>query len=87
MYLPCFDDVKKLTEELVKIPSIVKTSGEADCARRIHQFYRSLPYFQRNPEYLWLQRTEDDEIEVQCAGYGQGDEEEVPGAQSSSWAT
>lgn len=63
MYLPCFDDVKKLTEELVKIPSIVKTSGEADCARRIHQFYRSLPYFQRNPEYLWLQRTEDDEIE------------------------
>ena len=63
MYLHCFDDVKRLTVELVKIPSMVKTSGEAECARRIHEFYQSLPYFQKHPEHLVLQRTEDDEIE------------------------
>ncbi|NLM41247.1 MAG: M20/M25/M40 family metallo-hydrolase [Firmicutes bacterium] len=63
MYLNCFDEVKRLTEELVRIPSIVKTSGEADCARRIHEFYSSLPYFQQRPQQLILQRTQDDEVE------------------------
>lgn len=63
MYLNCFADVKELTKELVRIPSIVKTPGEAECAKRIHQFYSELPYFQANPSQLMLQRTEDDEIE------------------------
>lgn len=63
MYLNCFDDVKKLTTELVKIPSIVKTSGEAECARKIHEFYCQLQYFKDHPEYLLLQQTQDDEIE------------------------
>ncbi|HBG10686.1 MAG: M20/M25/M40 family metallo-hydrolase [Limnochordia bacterium] len=63
MYLNCFNEVKDLTVELVKIPSIVKTSGEADCARRIYEFYRGLPYFQQHPEYLVLQQTEEDELE------------------------
>ena len=63
MYLHCFDDVKELTCELVKIPSIVKTSGEADCARKIHEFYSQLPYFKNNPNYLLLQQTVNDEIE------------------------
>lgn len=63
MYLRCFDDVKELTTELVKIPSIVKTSGETDCAQRIHEFYSQLPYFKDHPEYLLLQQTENDEIE------------------------
>jgi arginine utilization protein RocB len=63
MYLNCFDEVKKLTTELVKIPSIVKTGGEAECARAIYEYYRGLPYFQENPDYLLLQQTENDEIE------------------------
>lgn len=63
MYLNCFSDVKELTLELVRIPSVVKTSGEGDCAKMIHNFYNKLPYFQKNPEYLLLQQTEDDEIE------------------------
>lgn len=62
MYLSCFDDVKELTKDLVRIPSIVKTSGEIDCARRIHDFYSKLQYFQQNPGHLLLQQTEDDEI-------------------------
>lgn len=63
MYLKCFDDVKELTKELVRIPSIVKTEGETHCARRIHEFYSQLDYFKEHPEYLLLQQTEDDEIE------------------------
>lgn len=63
MYLNCFSDVQELTKELVKIPSIVKTSGEIDCAKKIHGFYQALPYFQQHSEYLSLQRTKSDEVE------------------------
>ena len=63
MYLNCFAEVKELTKELVQVPSIVKTAGEAEIAKRVHQFYSELPYFQANPDQLLLQRTVDDEIE------------------------
>ncbi|MDL2327239.1 M20/M25/M40 family metallo-hydrolase [Ruminococcaceae bacterium OttesenSCG-928-A11] len=63
MYLSCFDEVKDITEQMVRVPSIVKTSGESDCARTILAYYQSLPYFQQHPDHLTLQRTEDDEIE------------------------
>lgn len=63
MYLDMLADVKELTKELVGIPSVVTTKGEAACAQRIHAFYSKLPYFQEHPEYLLLQQTEDDAIE------------------------
>ena len=63
MYLDCFDDVRELTKELVRIPSVVKTRGEADCAQRIHAFYRQLQYFRDHPEYLLFKQPEDDEVE------------------------
>lgn len=63
MYLNCFEDVKAITKELVKVPSIVKTSGEADCAKKIHEFHKSNHYFKENPEYLVLQRTLNDPYE------------------------
>lgn len=63
MYLNCFEEVKDITKALVKIPSIVKTSGEADCATYIYEYYKALDYFKENPEYLKFQETENDEIE------------------------
>ena len=63
MYLYCFDEVKHITKELVRIPSVVKTSGEAKCAKWIYEFYNELPYFQENPDQLNLIQTIDDEIE------------------------
>ncbi len=63
MYLQCFDEVKEITKKLVGIPSIVKTSGESACARAIYDYYKELPYFKENPDYLLLQKTERDEIE------------------------
>ncbi len=63
MYLNCFDEVKEITKELVRIPSMVKTgNGETKCAEKIYEFYSKLPYFKRYPEYLLLQQTENDEI-------------------------
>jgi arginine utilization protein RocB len=63
MYLNCFNDVKAITESLVNVPSIVRTAGESDCAKRIHEYYRQLPYFQQYPQRLKLVQTVDDEIE------------------------
>ena len=63
MHLDCFKEVKQLTEMLVRVPSIVKTSGETDCAKTIYEWYAELPYFKENPEKLQLVQTIDDEIE------------------------
>lgn len=63
MYLDCFEKVKDITKELVKIPSIVKTTGEADCASWIFNYYKELEYFKKNPDHLKLQETENDEIQ------------------------
>ncbi len=63
MYLNCFEEVKEITTDLVKIPSIVKTSGETKCAEKIYEYYENLPYFKENQEYLLMEKTEKDEIE------------------------
>lgn len=63
MYLNCFDEVKDLTKELVKIPSIVKTSGETDCAKKIYEYYTELPYFRQHKDWVKMVQTVDDEIE------------------------
>ena len=63
MYLQCYEEVKVLTKQLVKIPSVVKTSGEADCAKEIYEYYSKLEYFKENPKFLIIQQTINDEIE------------------------
>ena len=63
MYLNCLEEVKEITKEIVKVPSIVKSyDGETKCAEKIFEYYSKLPYFKENSDYLFLQMTEDDEI-------------------------
>ncbi|MDF2678247.1 MAG: peptidase [Bacillota bacterium] len=62
MYLNCLEEVKEITKELVKVPSIVKSNGETNCAKKIYEFYDNLLYFNKNKEYLLFQKTENDEI-------------------------
>ena len=51
MYLDCYEEVRRLTKELVSIPSIVREpQGETNCARYIYEYYMGLDYFQRHPE-------------------------------------
>ncbi len=64
MNLNCFDDVKRLTCEMVSIPSINKShGGETAVAQYVYDFYKGLPYFQKNPQQAILFQTEDDFIE------------------------
>jgi arginine utilization protein RocB len=62
VYLNCLEEVKEITKELVKVPSIVKSNGETNCAKKIYEFYDNLLYFNKNKEYLLFQKTENDEI-------------------------
>ena len=62
MYLQCYEEVKQLTKELVKIPSVVKSSGEAKCAEKIYDYYNQLEYFKENPSNCVIQALEDTTI-------------------------
>lgn len=62
MYLDCLQQVEEITKSLVRVPSIVKTSGESDVARWIYDYYRQIPYFQEHSEQVVLQQTLNDEI-------------------------
>lgn len=52
--------VEALTKRLVEVPSVVGTPGEIACARSIYEWLAALPYFQANPDHLYLQQTMDD---------------------------
>lgn len=55
--------VLQLTDQLVKVESVVNTPGEIDVARALYELLSSLPYFQEHPDRLLLSRTVDDEVE------------------------
>ncbi len=64
MRLDCFEEVKKLTEELVAIPSVVGSlGGETAVVDYIQNWYRSLPYFQEHPEQTIRVRTKNDAVD------------------------
>lgn len=65
MYINFYNEVKNLTKELVKIPSIVRedNGGESRVAKYIYNFYNNLEYFNNHPEYLIYQKTINDEID------------------------
>ena len=64
MKLDCFEEVKRLTSELVAIPSINKEAhGETAVARYVYDYYMGLPYFQAHPEQVLCFQTKDDFVE------------------------
>lgn len=61
MRLQSFHEVKRLTEEMVKIPSINKEpGGETAVAQYVYDYYMSLPYFQKHPDYVKMFQTKND---------------------------
>ncbi|MCR3956763.1 MAG: M20/M25/M40 family metallo-hydrolase [Gudongella sp.] len=62
MYLNCFDEVKNITRDLVKIPSIVRQGGESDVAKWIYDYYMDMDYFKKNPDQVVFQETLNDEV-------------------------
>ena len=64
MRLDCFDEVKRITSEMVAIPSINKEpGGESAVARYVGDYYMSLPYFQAHPDQVMVFQTKNDFVE------------------------
>nr|WP_300090964.1 M20/M25/M40 family metallo-hydrolase [Sedimentibacter sp.] len=64
MYIKCYEEVKKITRDLVAVPSIVREpEGETRCAEKIYEYYMSLDYFKRNPENVKIVKTVDDFVD------------------------
>ncbi|MBQ3661857.1 MAG: peptidase M20, partial [Firmicutes bacterium] len=56
MNLDSFEKVKKLTTEMVNIPSInhAGDGGEAKVAKYVHDFYAKMPYFREHPDQNYI---------------------------------
>ena len=64
MKLDCFEEVKRLTSEMVAIPSINKEPhGETAVARYVYSYFMDLPYFKAHPEQVMCFQTKDDFVE------------------------
>lgn len=64
MKLDCFEEVKRLTSEMVAIPSINKEPhGETAVARYVYNYFMNLPYFKAHPEQVICFQTKDDFVE------------------------
>ena len=64
MKLDCFEEVKRLTSEMVAIPSINKEPhGETAVARYVYNYFMDLPYFKAHPEQVICFQTKDDFVE------------------------
>ena len=64
MKLNSFDEVKRLTQEMVAIPSINKEpGGETAVARYIYDFYMGLDYFKEHPERTKIFKNKNDFVD------------------------
>lgn len=64
MKLNSYDEVKKITAEMVAIPSINKEpDGESNVARYVHNYYMGLEYFKQHPEYTKMFKTKNDFVD------------------------
>ena len=56
-----FDEVHRITKELVAIPSIVREPfGETNCANAVADYYKRLPYFEQNPHQVKTFATKEE---------------------------
>ena len=64
MKLNSFEEVKRLTQEMVAIPSINKEpKGETAVAKYIYDYYMGLDYFKEYPERVKMFQTKNDFVE------------------------
>ena len=64
MKLNSFEEVKRLTQEMVAIPSINNVrKGETAVAQYIYDYYMGLDYFKEHPERVKMFQTKNDFVE------------------------
>jgi arginine utilization protein RocB len=56
------NEILRFTDELVRVESIVETSGEVDAANKLYELISAMPYFKENPDQLIKPLTVDDEF-------------------------
>ncbi|GKV69944.1 protein RocB [Sporosarcina sp. NCCP-2716] len=54
--------IETITKHLVGIPSINGTPGEVAVAEELYAILSTFPYFQQNPDHLWMQQIDNDPI-------------------------
>lgn len=57
-----YDEILRLTKELVAVPSVNGTKGEKDVARFIENYLREIPYFKERPGRVIVQELPDDPL-------------------------
>ena len=61
MKLDSYSEVKRLTSEMVAIPSINKEpDGESAVAQYVYDYFAGLDYFKEHPDYIKKFQTKDD---------------------------
>ena len=64
MRVDSFEEVKRLTSEMVAIPSINKEpGGESEVAKYIFDYYMNLPYFREHPDRVKMFKTKNDFVD------------------------
>lgn len=64
MKLNSYSEVKRLTSEMVGIPSINKEpKGETAVAEYVYNYFVDQPYFRKNPDHVKIFKTKDDFID------------------------
>ena len=56
------NEILELTKQMVEIPSVNGTSGERDIGVFIEEYMRSIPYFEKHPELVIIQKLKDDKL-------------------------
>ena len=64
MELNSYEEVKRLTSDMVAIPSINKEpKGETAVAKFVYNYFVDMPYFQKNPDHVKIFKTKDDFVD------------------------
>lgn len=58
-----YDEILALTKKLVSIGSVNTTSGEKEIALYIEEYLRSIPYFAKHPEQIYIQPLKEDKLD------------------------
>lgn len=56
------EQIEYIARQLIQTPSINGTKGEAELADKIRMWIASFPYFNENPDHLWVQEIPNDEL-------------------------
>lgn len=56
-----YQEIKVLTEKLVRVSSVNGTPGEVAVANTIVEYLQEIPYFKENPSYIFTKKLNNDE--------------------------